>query len=454
MNAFPPPCVLVGGRDEGVEDRITAAVSKYTESITPLRNTPRWKTWDSIVTIGNSPFLPALPDSRELRVVQIGGQALGSFRGSAGNRSGISGPASSLFESYSVLRTELKPGHELLPPRGLSEERANLVKRHIIPLLPQYPHERAVLHRSYSIEDVEWEPLLENADGEAIAVIYRPHRGAREVWYFPEEADQALDAILRVAFTEWNAQDPNRFPSSPSWTSDARWMSADQQQRVLTLRNEIDSAREQIDHLTSAIRESEVKLDVLSGDVEQSPQRKLLMATGDELVEAVAYALKAIEFDVVDLDALVSEGVAKTADLLVSEDDWSAIVEVKGYAKGAKSNDLMDVMKHRRAYERRHGCVAGRMWYVANIFRTQSPESRPEIFAGADDQLDSFADPDGLVIDTRELFDLLNQVESGAVSPSAARAVLKNSTGRFSCHTELLQGNLIQDGAPRVVSEL
>lgn len=94
------------------------------------------------------------------------------------------------------------------------------------------------------------------------------------------------------------------------------------------------------------------------------------------------------------------------------------------------------------------------MWYVANIFRTQSPEGRPEIFAGADDQLDSFADPDGLVIDTRELFDLLKQVESGAVSPSAARAVLKNSTGRFSCHTELLQGNLIPDAAPRVVSEL
>ncbi|MFM9262212.1 hypothetical protein ACKAMS_26590 [Rhodococcus sp. 5A-K4] len=57
----------------------------------------------------------------------------------------------------------------------------------------------------------------------------------------------------------------------------------------------------------------------------------------------------------------MSEGVAKTADLLVSEDDWSAIVEVKGYAKGTKSNDLMDVMKHRWAYERRHGNDAGSM---------------------------------------------------------------------------------------------
>jgi len=445
--------VLVGGDGKGVEDRIAAAVSKYTESIAPVVSSVRWKSWDSIVTIGRPYYLNNLPDSREVRVVQIGGSPLGRFRGSTGGSSGIS-PDSSGPDSYNGLRPVFRPGHELLIPQGLSEERTNLVKRHIIPLLPLYPDVRTVLYRPGSAEDVEWQPLLENADGQAIAVIYRPHRGAREVWYFPEEADQALDAILRVAFTEWNAQDPNRFPSSPSWTSDARWMSAEQQQRVLALRNEIDSAREQIDHLASAIREFEVKLDVLSGDVEQSPQRKLLMATGDDLVEAVAYALKAFEFDVVDLDALVSEGVAKTADLLVSEDDWSAIVEVKGYAKGAKSNDLMDVMKHRRAYERRHGCDAGSMWYVANIFRTQSPESRPEIFAGADDQLDSFAEPDGLVIDTRELFDLLKQVESGAVSPAAARAVLKNSTGRFSCHTELLQGDLIPDAAPRVVSEL
>lgn len=453
MNALRPPCVLVGGDDRDVEDRIATAVSKYTESIAPVVSSVRWKSWDSIVTIGRPYYLNDLPDSREVRVVQIGGSPLGRFRGSTGGSSGIS-PASSRPDSYNGLRPVFRPGHELLIPQGLSEERANLVKRHIIPLLPRYPDVRTVLYRPDSAEDVEWQPLLENADGQAIAVIYRPHRGAREVWYFPEEADHALDAILPAAFTEWNAQDPNRFPSSPSWTSDARWMSAEQQQHVLALRNEIDSAREQIDHLTSAIREFEVKLDVLSGDVEQSPQRKLLMATGDDLVEAVAYALKAFEFDVVDLDALVSEGVAKTADLLVSEDDWSAIVEVKGYAKGAKSNDLMDVMKHRRAYEHRHGSHAGNMWYVANIFRKQSPESRPEIFAGADDQLDSFADPDGLVIDTRELFDLLKQIESGAVSPSAARAVLKNSTGRFSCHTEPLQGDLIPDGTPRVVSEL
>lgn len=445
--------MLVGGDDRDVEDRISAAVSKYTESIAPVVSSVRWKSWDSIVTIGKPYYLNNLPDSREVRVVQIGGSPLGSFRGSTGGSSSIS-PASSRPDSYNVLRPVFRPGHELLIPQGLSEERANLVKRHIIPLLPLYPEVRAVLRQPSLIADEEWLPLLENADGEAIAVIYRPHRGAREVWYFPEEADHALDAILRVAFTEWNAQDPNRFPSSPSWTSDARWMSAEQQQRVLTLRHEIDSAREHVDHWASVIRESEVKLDVLDGDVEQSPQRKLLMATGDDLVQAVAYALKAFEFDVVDLDELVTEGVAKTADLVVSEDDWIAIVEVKGYAKGAKSNDLMDVMKHRRAYERRYGCDAGNMWYVANIFRTQSPESRPEIFTGADDQLDSFADPDGLVIDTRELFDLLKQVESGDVSPASARAVLKNSTGRFSCHTELPQGELIQDGSPRVVSEL
>lgn len=373
-----------------------------------------------MVTIGRS----QLPDSCEIRVIQIGESPLGSFQQKISNT------------THTIILQEIwTPGHELRIPGGLSEAQADLVNRHIIPLLPKFPDRRPVLTKPTFVADERWLPLLENADGQAIAVLYRPHRGAREVWYFPEEASDAMEAILRVAFTEWNTQDPRRFPSSPDWTSNVRWMSAAQHEQVLAVQAKINHASKQVEHWTSEVREAEVKLDELSGDIGQSPQRKLLMATDDDLVQAVAYAFKALGFNVVDLDEQTEEGKAKTADLSVSEDDWTAIVEVKGYTKGAKSNDLMDVIKHRRSYERRYRSDVQNMWYVANIFRNQSPESRPKIFAGADDQLSSFADPDGLAIDTRELFDLLKQVESDELSADSARAVLKNSTGRFICDT-------------------
>ncbi|MEU6587464.1 hypothetical protein [Nocardia sp. NPDC046763] len=46
------------------------------------------------------------------------------------------------------------------------------------------------------------------------------------------------------------------------------------------------------------------------------------------------------------------------------------------------------------------------MWHVANSFRLNSPEGRPKILDGADERIEDFAQDDGLVIDTRDLFDL------------------------------------------------
>ncbi|MGW0358515.1 hypothetical protein ACWDXV_30355 [Nocardia nova] len=92
--------------------------------------------------------------------------------------------------------------------------------------------------------------------------------------------------------------------------------------------------------------------------------------------------------------------------------DWTTSAEVKGYTKGAKSNDLSTVGRHRRVYEKKHQDVQ-RMWYVANSFRLDSPDSRPKILDSADEHIDDFAQDDGLAIDSRVLFDLLMLVETG-----------------------------------------
>ncbi|EME18523.1 hypothetical protein G419_16610 [Rhodococcus triatomae BKS 15-14] len=268
-------------------------------------------------------------------------------------------------------------------------------------------------------------------DGHAIAVIYRPPAGgAREVWYLPGQAIGALDPVLHLAFEEWNAQDPKRFPSSPKWASDVRWMSVRQQEQIESVRAQIDAAREEIARLTDTITAGEVKLDDLQRDTEQSPQRRLLTDHDNSLVGAVLYALTTLGFVVVDLDKQVAEGEPKMGDLSVADDDWMAVVEVKGYTKGAKANDLLTVARHRRVYEKKYRDVQ-RMWYVANSFRIDSPDSRPGILDGSDEHIEDFAQDDGLAIDTRDLFDLLKQVESGILDPAAARETLKTQTGRF-----------------------
>lgn len=91
----------------------------------------------------------------------------------------------------------------------------------------------------------------------------------------------------------------------------------------------------------------------------------------------------------------------------------------------------MAVARHRRVYEQKHRRVQ-RMWYVANSFRLDDPGSRPRILDGADEHVEDFAQDDGLAIDTRDLFDLLKQVESGQLDAAAAREKLKTQTGRLS----------------------
>ncbi|KAF0957742.1 hypothetical protein [Rhodococcus sp. T7] len=272
--------------------------------------------------------------------------------------------------------------------------------------------------------------MLENADGDAIAVIYRPHRGASEVWYLPEEAAGNLDPFLFAAFREWNEQDPKRFPAAPGWQSDVRWMSAIQEKRYREISDKIGEAATEIERLQRVVADAENALDALSRDAQLSQQR-LLTGTDDSLVAAVKEALEGLGFAVVDLDIRLDRNQAKGADLSVSDGDWMAVVEVKGYGKGAKSNDLIKVGRHRRVYERADGEVQ-RMWYVANSFRFDSPDSRAQILDGADEHVQDFAEDDGLVIDTRDIFLLLKSVESGDRQKAEVRETLKDATGRFT----------------------
>ncbi|MEV6071852.1 hypothetical protein AB0L82_35385 [Nocardia sp. NPDC052001] len=424
MNVFgenPPPRVIVDS-DEAQRDHVSAIVSKYAKTIRPgLDPEPRWLSWDAAVLIGDT----RLPNESALRVVQVGGSAVGVYEQKVDLRT-----------IYHRPRRYLQPGHELVIPPSLSEARKEFVKRYLIPALPSAPAHRLVFDRPVGASEDNWVPLLENADGLAVAVLYQPHQGAREVWYLPEAAIDVLDPALHLAFAEWNSQDPKHFPSSPAWTADVRWMSTEQQKQIEIVRGEIEQAQQQVALLTANIHSGEMRLDQLTRDAEQSPQRRLLTDNDDSLVEAVMYALTTLGFTVFDLDKQLSPGEPRMGDLSVSDTGWTAIAEVKGYTKGAKSNDLLTVGRHRRVYEKKHGNVQG-MWYIANSFRLDSPDARPKILDGADEHVEDFAQDDGAVLDTRDLFDLLKQVETGDSTAESARAALKAVKGRLRTHDVL-----------------
>lgn len=110
--------------------------------------------------------------------------------------------------------------------------------------------------------------------------------------------------------------------------------------------------------------------------------RELLSATGEELVEAVRTALLSLEFGVVDSDGLPEHKGKKREDLRVHDGSRTALVEVKGYAGAAKSNDIQQVSAASAIYAAAEGRVPDVLWYVVNTYRDADPSQRAQALQG------------------------------------------------------------------------
>ena len=96
--------------------------------------------------------------------------------------------------------------------------------------------------------------------------------------------------------------------------------------------------------------------------------------------------------------------------------------------------DLMRAKDYRLLYLQKHGTSSHTQWHVVNANRTADPSARQVLFEGHDDAIDGFG---GLIIDTRDLFRLVRDVERGTISDQAARDLLWDADpGRFSHRTD------------------
>lgn len=411
-----PPRVVIHAPED--LDALRSAAEAHANDMRENAREPiRWADWNVLITTGNVD--PGCRD-HPLRVIQFGGNPIGLIELEGSSRLVAVG-----------LRTTV--GSTVHEPDGLSDEQSVLIKQLVDTCIELGEAEQTVLSRRFPVKPTTWQPLLVTADSDPISAIYKPVYGASEVWYFPREALKIAEAVCQVAFTHWHREAPDIFPSAPNWTSDQHWMTAGQQVKFGELSRRIEDSKTRIASAEREIAEAEAAIEGVRRNASTSEQR-LLTADGDELVAAVIAALIELEFEVVDLDAETPEGKPKIGDLEVSHPvspEWKIMAEVKGKTKGAALNDLLALQTHRRVYEKTRPTLHG-VWYLVNAERRNpDPGSRPVPLESATDEIDTFAEDHGLVIDARDLFQLVKSVQLQLISKRAAAGALIEQYGRF-----------------------
>ena len=384
----------------------------------------RWESWDAVVALGWAPITDG-----HLRVLQVGGEPIGE-KVVSGRYGG---------ERRPFLLIQPMPGDELVVPSTLRDPLKELVRRELLPLVIKAHDGHAYRQRIRPPEcepsDTMWYlPLLHDYDQFAIAANYRPQRGPAECIYLPELLTD-LRPWLIAAFKLWSEDEPDIFPSEPEWTNNPTWMTNSEMSAFEALKTACEDAQRVIDAANAAVAVAESAFNDAK-EAANSTERQLLTGTDDQLADEVAATLKELGFAVTNVDALIPEGQARREDLRVSDGSWTAICEVKGYTKGAKQGDISVLQGYALRYTLEFQTAPDAMWYAVNHARKSDPTARPHVLKGADDHVEAFAHERGLVLDTRELFKLRKAVGEGTIQVSAARDLLKKSTGRFAVNLD------------------
>ncbi len=274
-------------------------------------------------------------------------------------------------------------------------------------------------------------PFLLGNDGSPIAGSFKRPSGAH-CWALPDFVVDLLPWAV-VAVREWKLVAPDRFPGEPAWTRAERWATPPE----MELMREETRLRAELEEIHGTFgtkfRELMEELGKLRTDGDQT-YRALLAAQADDLVRAVVHALRGLGFDVQEMDN--TRRSLKVEDLRVTDPTkvgWTALAEVKGYARGgAKSGDLVQIGRFTTLFAVEHNRPPDACWYVVNHASSEDPSQRRPALAGSEEDVNVFAEGGGLVLDTRVLFDLLFDVQVGATGSQEARDLLRGSRGRLN----------------------
>jgi hypothetical protein len=109
-------------------------------------------------------------------------------------------------------------------------------------------------------------------------------------------------------------------------------------------------------------------------------------------------------------------------------------MQIRGYADAAKLSDLQRLTLFAEQFSARNGSLRTSCWYVVNQFLNTDPDLRPLPLENSKEDVARFAKNGGLILDTRELFQLVRAVDAGRLASAEARRMLRSSTGIFKFH--------------------
>lgn len=275
--------------------------------------------------------------------------------------------------------------------------------------------------------------ILEHQTNMPLAAAYLRRGSKLGVAWFPYTPVNEA-AWVELLLTEWAQSDPQRLPDFQDWRASPDWMLQEEREIVSEIealeedkRTFIARVDRQIGERTAALAAAKVRAD--------NGPRQLVTAQGDVLLNEVARVFTQIGFAVESVDQTLPPGTPRREDLRLTDPSdptqrWQAIVEVRGYARSSgKTADLQKIHRHASLYRRQHATLPNKRIYVINGEVELLPTQRQQPLASAQEDIEEFAQCDGLIIWTLDLFRAVN-----APNPTPSSALLrsiKEGVGRW-----------------------
>lgn len=256
-------------------------------------------------------------------------------------------------------------GDELLLPDTVPEPIAELVRTRLLPIaLERRSHVAFRARRGFGeikgpgyrpprVQAPEFDPFLMTRDGAALAGRYQRSATA-EAWLLPPDVGDLIPWVA-AAVSEWHALNPSRFPALPNWADEAAWMTSRERKAAAALSKVLDRRRALLAEMEAEEAVARAARAIARDQADQG-ERRLLTADGDNLVDAVRAGLQRLGFIVDDRDQARPD--EKLEDLLVTDPDvadWVALVEVKGFGRGAKTSGITQFLRFERRYTHENG---------------------------------------------------------------------------------------------------
>ncbi|WP_208638872.1 hypothetical protein [Kitasatospora albolonga] len=417
---LPQPRILIHGftQDEEIVQHIRKIVPTVRLATSVDIGDIRQEEWDAVVTKGGEISLLS-----HLNVFRVGGSYIGKAGAGTStvwvnanwttNATHFVLPDDCPAEVRSLSRNDLLPK---VQKRSINEHWSFISAQNRV----DTNHDR---HPAVT-------PFLTDAADKVLAG--KISRTESETWWLPDVGCD-LTKWISAALQSWSTLHPDRFPLAEEWREREPWMSPEEKA--------ISGRLEKVEtELTETIAKLESEKVALRGKLKEkateidSTVRKLITTNGDELVEQVEQSLRELGFLVKNSDKEFSSPGDRREDLRVSDPDipeWIAITEVRGYSRGAQLNDLLRLSRFANRYLKETGKEPSSIWYIVNQELAKDPDTRQSPLASNKDEVETFADSGGLVIDTRCIFRTLMMTREGSLDKREARRHIRESSGYF-----------------------